>query len=117
MGRSAAHLAERLGSKAPKGFANRTRRRKVNNGLLAQLVEHRVHIAGATGSSPVQTTKKLLLPAGKRSFFSPHSALCGFAAKQRRRLSLRLEVPRDQKLRSDRLPPLDSFTQPSVRVL
>ena len=27
-------------------------------GLLAQLVEHIVHIDGVTGSSPVQTTKK-----------------------------------------------------------
>ena len=30
----------------------------LSNGLLAQLVEHRVHIAGVTGSSPVQTTKQ-----------------------------------------------------------
>ncbi len=29
-------------------------------GLLAQLVEHRVHIAGVTGSSPVQTTSRSL---------------------------------------------------------
>ena len=57
MGRCAAHLASRLGSIAPKGFANRTGP-KIQYGLLAQLVEHRVHIAGATGSSPVQTTRK-----------------------------------------------------------
>ncbi len=31
---------------------------KSTNGLLAQLVEHIVHIDGVTGSSPVQTTKK-----------------------------------------------------------
>ena len=30
-------------------------------GLLAQLVEHRVHIAGVTGSSPVQTTTARLI--------------------------------------------------------
>ena len=30
----------------------------IGYGLLAQLVEHRVHIAGATGSSPVQTTRE-----------------------------------------------------------
>ena len=29
-----------------------------HHGLLAQLVEHIVHIDGVTGSSPVQTTKK-----------------------------------------------------------
>ena len=29
----------------------------VPHGLLAQLVEHIVHIDGVTGSSPVQTTK------------------------------------------------------------
>ena len=28
------------------------------HGLLAQLVEHIVHIDGVTGSSPVQTTRK-----------------------------------------------------------
>ena len=29
---------------------------EIPNGLLAQLVEHIVHIDGVTGSSPVQTT-------------------------------------------------------------
>ena len=31
------------------------------NGLLAQLVEHIVHIDGVAGSSPAQTTKKSIL--------------------------------------------------------
>ena len=33
-------------------------------GLLAQLVEHIVHIDGVTGSSPVQTTEKIPPLAG-----------------------------------------------------
>ncbi len=37
---------------------HRLPKRIVDYGLLAQLVEHIVHIDGVTGSSPVQTTKK-----------------------------------------------------------
>ena len=32
--------------------------RQLTRGLLAQLVEHIVHIDGVTGSSPVQTTTR-----------------------------------------------------------
>ena len=39
--------------------------RKTDYGLLAQLVEHIVHIDGVTGSSPVQTTK---IPPDKGGF-------------------------------------------------
>ena len=37
-------------------FAATTSRNDNPHGLLAQLVEHIVHIDGVTGSSPVQTT-------------------------------------------------------------
>ena len=38
-------------------------------GLLAQLVEHRVHIAGVIGSSPIQTTIKPLQVEMLAGFF------------------------------------------------
>lgn len=40
---------------------------KMANGLLAQLVEHIVHIDGVTGSSPVQTTTKRFTFKRKKS--------------------------------------------------
>ena len=40
-------------------------------GLLAQLVEHIVHIDGVTGSSPVQTTRKKDHLRGDPFFVSP----------------------------------------------
>ena len=39
------------------GYKNSAIVDKMADGLLAQLVEHIVHIDGVTGSSPVQTTK------------------------------------------------------------
>ena len=39
-------------------------------GLLAQLVEHIVHIDGVTGSSPVSTTKILESTGSRISFFA-----------------------------------------------
>ena len=45
----------------------------MNPGRMAQLVEHRVHIAGVTGSSPVATIKAAVSVAGSvfsiRHFF------------------------------------------------
>ena len=44
-------------------------------GLLAQLVEHIVHIDGVTGSSPVQTTKPCWIQSEKvESSFLCHNA-------------------------------------------
>ena len=40
-------------------------------GRMAQLVEHRVHIAGVTGSSPVATRKKRVLEFSRTFFFFP----------------------------------------------
>ena len=44
------------------------------NGLLAQLVEHIVHIDGVTGSSPVQTTKSALQAQILQGFFFTKAA-------------------------------------------
>ena len=47
------------------GYKNSAIVDKMADGLLAQLVEHIVHIDGVTGSSPVQTTT---LPAQMSGF-------------------------------------------------
>ena len=59
-GRGAAFSAGRLGSLRPRGSIFEPGR-EIKYGLLAQLVEHRVHIAGVIGSSPIQTTKSACL--------------------------------------------------------
>ena len=52
--------------------------RKTDFGLLAQLVEHIVHIDGVTGSSPVQTTN----PLESGSFFTQNVEFTEEARKQ-----------------------------------
>ena len=51
-------------------------KKRISCGLLAQLVEHIVHIDGVTGSSPVQTTMRGISAVG--SAFEWHSKGQGF---------------------------------------